>query len=62
MIVTTRFPPMPDGFRARFVKDGWRGIERTYGYRRSILMRFIAQCGGLDVLQAERRAARKAGS
>lgn len=60
MILTQRHPPMPEGFRARFIKDGWRGVERTYGYRRSILQRFIAECGGLDVLQAERRAARRA--
>lgn len=63
MIVTKRFPPIPEGFRARFVdptpRGGWRGVERAYGYRRHILMRFIAQCGGLDALQAERKAARR---
>lgn len=49
---------LPEGFRARFIADGWRGIERYYGGRTKINRLWIAQCGGLEALQAERRAAR----
>lgn len=46
----------PEGFRDRFIKDGWRGIENYYGHRTARNMRFIEQCGGLEQLQAERKA------
>lgn len=51
---------IPPGFRDRFIKDGWRGIERYYGARTSLMMDWINQCGGIEVLQAERRVYRDA--
>lgn len=48
--------PMPEGFRERFIKNGWRGVERYYGARTAVNQRWIAECGGLKALQAERRA------
>lgn len=54
------FAPPPEGFRDRFVKDGWRGIERYYGARTEVMLRWIEESGGLDSLKAERRAYRDA--
>jgi hypothetical protein len=50
----------PEGFRERFVKHGWRSAERYYGARTEITRRWIADCGGIDLLQAERKAYRAA--
>jgi len=47
--------PAPQGFRQRFVEDGWRGIERYYGARTDVMLRWIEECGGLEILKAERR-------
>lgn len=51
---------VPDDFRAVFIAHGWRGIERHFGARTSLMMEWINQCGGIEVLQAERRAYRQA--
>lgn len=51
---------IPDGFRQVFIEHGWRGIERYFGARTSLMMEWIGQCGGIEVLQAERRAYRQA--
>lgn len=51
---------VPEGFRDRFIIDGWRGIERYYGARTGLMLRWIDASGGLEVLQAERRAYRQA--
>lgn len=50
---------LPPGFRARFIEDGWRGIERYYGARTDLMMKWIDACGGIDALQADRRAYRQ---
>jgi len=59
VIEARKYPPMPERFPERFVKDGWRGIERYYGARTDVMMQWIAECGGLDVLKAERRRYRE---
>jgi hypothetical protein len=59
MIEAKRFPPVPERFRQRFIEDGWRGIERYYGARTEVMLQWIAECGGLIVLKAERRAYRQ---
>lgn len=46
----------PAGFRQRFITDGWRGIERYYGARTDVMMRWLEECGGVEKMQAERRA------
>lgn len=50
---------VPEGFRDRFITDGWRGIERYYGARTDLMMKWIGACGGVEVLQAERREYRQ---
>lgn len=61
MIQTERFPPVPEGFRERFIdptpRGGWRGVERAYGARREVIQRWIAQSGGPAQLAAARKAA-----
>lgn len=52
--------PPPEGFRDRFIRDGWRGIERYYGARTAVMLRWIEESGGLDSLQAARREWRNA--
>lgn len=51
---------VPEGFRDRFITDGWRGIERYYGARTDLMMKWIGACGGVEHLQGERRAYRRA--
>ena len=48
----------PEGFVQRFIEDGWRGIERYYGARTEVMMKWIAQSGGLDHMKALRKAHR----
>jgi len=38
------YEPAPEGFASRFVKDGWRGIERYYGARTDIMLRWLNEC------------------
>ena len=52
------YEPAPEGFPARFVKDGWRGIERYYGARTDINLRWLNECGR-ERLEALRRRYRK---
>lgn len=47
-------PPPPPGFADRFISDGWRGVERIYGARTSLLLKWIEMCGGPE-LHARRR-------
>lgn len=64
MIPTSHNPPLPEGFRERFIdpteRGGWRGVERAYRARRDVIMRWIAECGGPQQLAAARKAAIKA--
>ncbi|WP_159975852.1 MULTISPECIES: hypothetical protein [unclassified Novosphingobium] len=56
MIITGRFPPLPEGFRKRFIEQGWRGVERVYGARREVIQRWIAEAGGPVQLTDARKA------
>lgn len=51
---------LPTDFRDVFIRDGWRGIERYFGARTSLMMHWIELSGGLAQLQAERREFRRA--
>jgi len=44
--------PPPEGFRNRFIQDGWRGIENYYGARTSVNRKWIALCGGQELREA----------
>lgn len=57
--MTSRYSPPPDKFRETFISDGWRGIERFYGARTEVMLRWIEDCGGLEKLQIERREHRR---
>lgn len=48
-------PPVPEGFARRFVSGGWREVERIYGARTDLLIKWIEMSGG-DELHALRRA------
>lgn len=45
MIKAKPFEPAPEGFPYRFVKDGWRGVERYYGGRTARNKRWLKECG-----------------
>ena len=48
------YDPPPEGFAARFVQSGWRGIEHYYGARTSINKRWFRELGA-DRLTALRK-------
>jgi hypothetical protein len=50
-------PPPPE-FADQFILGGWRQVERVYGARTDVILKWIAVCGGLEDLQARRKAAR----
>jgi hypothetical protein len=58
-IATRVTPPTPPEFKAQFLKGGWRQVERIYGARTDLLLKWIAHVGGLPALQAERAAVRR---
>lgn len=49
------YEPAPEGFAARFVKDGWRGIERYYGARTARNHRWLNECGKERLKELRRR-------
>lgn len=56
MTVSTKvLPPVPPEFGAVFVEKGWRGIERMYGARTDLLVKWREMAGGarLDELRRE---------
>lgn len=58
-IATRVMPPPPPEFEAEFIKGGWRQVERIYGARTDLILKWIAMCGGLNALQAKRAAAKR---
>lgn len=48
-------PAVPEGFSRRFIAGGWREVERIYGARTDLLLKWIEMSGGED-LHAQRRA------
>ena len=53
-----RRKPPPAGFAETFVRWGWRGIETVFGSRTGCNKRWIAECGGEQLL-SERRQYRR---
>jgi hypothetical protein len=53
---TKILPPPPPEFAENFIKGGWRLVERLYGARTDLLLKWIELSGGED-LHARRRAA-----
>lgn len=52
--VLRQVPPVPPGFTDRFLADGWRGVERVYGARTDLLLKWIEMSGG-EALHERRR-------
>ena len=48
-------PRRPRDFETVFVQYGWRGIERLFGARTSINVRWIEESGREDLLALRRR-------
>lgn len=44
----------PADFADCFISHGWRGVERFFGARTSVLLKWIEICGG-EELHARRR-------
>lgn len=55
----SRTKPVPPEFREQFLAKGWRHVEHLYGARTDLIRKWIALCGGLAALQAERKARRQ---
>jgi hypothetical protein len=49
------YDPAPEGFAYRFVKDGWRGIERYYGPNNDVRNRWMAECGKARLIALRNR-------
>jgi hypothetical protein len=47
-------PSVPPGFVDRFLADGWRGVERVYGCRTDLLLKWIEMSGGAELYQRRR--------
>lgn len=54
MALLRHVPPVPPGFADSFVLGGWRQVERLYGARTDLLLKWIELSGG-ERLLAERR-------
>jgi len=50
----------PEEVRAVFLKRGWKGLERNYGYSNDVLMQLIERAGGKALL-ADRAAIQSCG-
>ena len=48
-------PPLPPKFVQHFIQGGWRELERVYGCRTALLMKWMEMAGGIVVLQERRR-------
>ncbi len=61
MIPLRHIPPCPPEFAEQFVEGGWRRVERIYGARTDLLLKWIETSGG-DALYAARREHKRGGN
>jgi len=54
-IPTRAIPSLPPGFARHFIEGGWRQVERIYGCRDDVVLKWIDMAGGLADLQERRR-------
>lgn len=59
--VLRHVPPVPPGFVDRFLADGWRGVERLYGARTDLLLKWIEMSGGEALYERRRQHMRQHG-
>lgn len=60
MIPLRYIPPCPPEFAEQFVAGGWRRVERIYGARTDLLLKWIEACGGVALYARRREALRAA--
>lgn len=53
-----RIGPPPPEFAEQFILGGWRQVERVYGARTDVILKWIEVNGGLDELQRRRKEAK----
>lgn len=46
---TRIIPPPPPEFAEEFIAGGWRRVERLYGCRTDLLLKWIEMCGGAEL-------------
>lgn len=49
-----RRKPAPPAFAEIFIRTGWRGVEAAYGARTDCNKRWLAECGGEDLVRRRR--------
>lgn len=42
-------PPCPEDFEEQFILGGWRQVERVFGARTKLLLKWIDMCGGQEL-------------
>lgn len=55
-------PAVPPGFADRFIAGGWRDVERLYGARTDLLLKWIEMSGGEDLYRRRRDHMREHGT
>lgn len=61
MSALRHIPAVPEGFAARFIAGGWREVERIYGARTALLLKWIEMSGGEDLHRRRREHLRQYG-
>lgn len=51
---SSRSKPPPPGFAEVFIRFGWRGVETCFGSRTNCNKRWVAECGGVALIQRRR--------
>ena len=53
--------PLPPNFVANFLEGGWRKIERMYGARTDVNVKWLHMAGGDELIARRKIAKRKGG-
>lgn len=61
MTLLRHVPPVPPGFADSFVTGGWRQVERLYGARTDLLLKWIEMSGGPSLHEQRRQHMRDHG-
>lgn len=51
-------PSVPPYFADDFIRGGWREVERLYGARTDLLLKWIELCGGDELYERRKEAMR----
>jgi hypothetical protein len=58
---TRVIPPVPPEFPAEFIAGGWRRVERLYGARTDLLLKWVQLSGGQSLYAARAAHMRQTG-